>query len=55
MYSLKIIIPGRALNELNKILEDNEEIMKIAAATGSCCIQYWRYNSIFKAPRRSIL
>jgi DNA polymerase-3 subunit beta len=31
---LKIIIPGRALNELNKILEDNEEIMKIAAAPG---------------------
>lgn len=31
---IKIIIPGRALNELNKIIDDNEENIKIGAATG---------------------
>ena len=31
---MKIIIPGRALNELNKILDDNEEDIKIASAPG---------------------
>lgn len=31
---VKIIIPGRALNELNKIIEDNESNMEIAAAPG---------------------
>lgn len=31
---IKIIIPGRALNELNKILEENEEDINIAAAPG---------------------
>lgn len=32
--SLKIIIPGRSLNELNKILEDREEDITISAAPG---------------------
>ncbi len=32
--SLKIIIPGRSLNELNKILEDREEDITISCATG---------------------
>ena len=31
---IKIIIPGRALTELNKIIEDNEENIKIGAAPG---------------------
>lgn len=31
---IKIIIPGRALNELNKIIEDNDENLKIGAAPG---------------------
>lgn len=31
---LKIIIPGRALNELNKILDDNEENINITSAPG---------------------
>lgn len=31
---IKIIIPGRALNELNKIIEDNDSNMEIAAAPG---------------------
>lgn len=31
---VKIIIPGRALNELNKILDDNEEVINIASAPG---------------------
>lgn len=31
---LKIIVPGRSLNELNKILEDREEDIKISAAPG---------------------
>ena len=32
--NLKIIIPGRSLNELNKILEDREEDITISAAPG---------------------
>lgn len=32
--NLKIIIPGRSLNELNKILEDREEDIAISAAPG---------------------
>jgi DNA polymerase-3 subunit beta len=32
--NLKIIIPGRSLNELNKILEDREEDINISAAPG---------------------
>lgn len=32
--SLKIIIPGRSLNELNKILEDREEDITISSSTG---------------------
>ncbi len=32
--SLKIIIPGRSLNELNKILEDREEDIIISSSTG---------------------
>lgn len=31
---IKIIIPGRALNELNKILDDNEDDIKITSAPG---------------------
>ena len=31
---IKIVIPGRALNELNKILEDNEEELTITTAPG---------------------
>ena len=31
---VKIIIPGRALNELNKILDDSEENIKITSAPG---------------------
>lgn len=31
---IKIIIPGRALNELNKILEENEDNIRIVAAPG---------------------
>ncbi len=31
---IKIIIPGRALNELNKILEENEDDIKIVSAPG---------------------
>lgn len=32
--NLKLIIPGRSLNELNKILEDREEDISISASTG---------------------
>lgn len=31
---IKIIIPGRALNEVNKILDDSDEMLKIAVAPG---------------------
>ncbi|WP_313756649.1 DNA polymerase III subunit beta [Tissierella sp.] len=31
---IKIIIPGRALNELNKIIEDNDSNIEIATASG---------------------
>lgn len=32
--NVKIIIPGRALNEVNKILEETEEMLKVAIAPG---------------------
>ncbi len=31
---VKIVIPARVLNELNKILEDNEEELTISTAPG---------------------